>query len=154
MFGGLEECAGRVDAYLLDNIARLSRSMIDLAAPIVIRGDSNVMPMNIDLYAPGRWRDDALFAPEVTLAYQRLLDQGWTDAVRHLHPHETIYTFWKYWCGVFERNADLRIDHFLLNPAATARLVSAEADTYTRGWVKTNDHAPVCIEISGKPRRR
>ncbi|WP_239018295.1 endonuclease/exonuclease/phosphatase family protein [Sphingomonas flavalba] len=85
-------------------------------------------------------------------AYQRLLDQGWTDAIRHLHPHDTIYTFWKYWRGAFERNAGLRIDHFLLNPAATARLVAAEADTRPRGWEKTSDHTPVWIELRDKAR--
>lgn len=130
-------------------------SMIELDAPVVVCGDFNVMPTDLDVYAPERWRDDALFAPEVKAAYQRLLDQGWCDALRHLHPHDTIYTFWKYWRGAFERNAGLRIDHFLLNDAATTRLVAAEVDRRPRGWEKTSDHAPVWIELDEKaPRRR
>ncbi len=128
-------------------------TLIGLAAPVIVAGDFNVMPTDMDVYAPDRWRDDALFAPEVKAAFQRLLDQGWTDAVRHLHPQDTIYTFWKYWRGSFERNAGLRIDHFLLNPAATARLVAAEVDTRPRGWEKTSDHAPVWIELGDKRKR-
>jgi exodeoxyribonuclease-3 len=122
-------------------------TLIDLDAPVVIAGDFNVMPTDLDVYAPERWRDDALFAPEVRAAYARLLDQGWIDAVRYLHPEETIYTFWKYWRGSFERNAGLRIDHFLLNARAKGRLLTAEVDIRPRGWDKTSDHAPVVIEL-------
>lgn len=123
-------------------------ALVGLDAPVVVAGDFNVMPTDLDVYAPERWRDDALFAPEVRAAYRRLLKQGWIDGVRHLHPGETIYTFWKYWRGAFERNAGLRIDHFLLNSAASARLVAAEVDVAPRGWEKTSDHAPVWIELS------
>lgn len=122
-------------------------SLIDVDAPVIVAGDYNVMPTDLDVYAPDRWRDDALFAPEVRAAYQRLLDQGWSDAIRQLHPDEVIYSFWKYWRGAFERNAGLRIDHALLNPVAAAKLVSAEADTRPRAWEKTSDHAPVVITL-------
>lgn len=127
-------------------------SLIGLDAPVIVAGDFNVMPTDLDVYAPERWRDDALFAPEVKSAYRRLLDQGWTDAIRHLHPHDTIYTFWKYGRGAFERNAGLRIDHCLLNPAARAQLVAAQVDMRPRGWEKTSDHAPVWIELGDKGR--
>ena len=129
---------------LRDHLAGL----IGLDAPVIVAGDYNVMPTDKDVYAPDRWRDDALFAPEVKAAYRGLLDQGWTDAIRHLHPHDVVYTFWKYWRGSFERNAGLRIDHFLLNPVAAKRLVAAEVDTRPRGWEKTSDHAPVCIDLA------
>jgi len=102
---------------------------------------------DLDVYAPDRWRDDALFAPEVRAAYQRLLNQGWSDAIRQLHADEVIYSFWKYWRGAFERNAGLRIDHALLNPVAARKLVAAEVDTRPRGWEKTSDHAPVVITL-------
>ena len=122
-------------------------SLLDLDAPVVIAGDFNVIPEDRDVYVPERWRDDALFAPEVRTAYQGLIDRGWTDAIRKLHPEETIYTFWKYWRGAFERNAGLRIDHFLLNRRAANMLIAAQVDTRPRGWEKTSDHAPVCIEL-------
>jgi exodeoxyribonuclease-3 len=127
-------------------------SLVDVDAPVVIAGDYNVMPTECDVYVPERWLDDALFAPEVRAAYARLLEQGWTDALRHLHPDETIYTFWKYLRRAFERDAGLRIDHLLLNPVAAQRLIAAEVDRRPRGWAKTSDHAPVWIELADEPR--
>ncbi len=123
-------------------------SLVALDAAVVIAGDFNVMPTELDVYKPERWLDDALFAPEVRAAYAGLLGQGWTDALREKHPGEAIYTFWKYWRGAFERDAGLRIDHILLNPLATARLVRAEVDRSPRGWEKTSDHTPVWIELA------
>ncbi|BBC74013.1 exodeoxyribonuclease III [Altererythrobacter sp. B11] len=137
-----------------DRLQEHLRTLIGLDAPVVVAGDYNVIPTDLDVYAPDRWRDDALFAPEVTTAYGQLLGQGWTDALRHLHPDETIYTFWKYWRGAFERNAGLRIDHFLLNAPAASRLRKAEVDTRPRGWEKTSDHAPVWIKLAKGPGRR
>lgn len=128
-------------------------TLLELDAPVVVAGDFNVMPTERDVYAPERWKDDALFAPEVRAAYGQLLDRGWTDAVRHLHPDETIYTFWKYWRGSFERNAGLRIDHILLNDQATKLLAKAEVDTRPRGWESTSDHAPLWVELGGRPNR-
>lgn len=128
--------------------------LIGLDAPVVIAGDFNVMPTDLDVYAPERWRGDALFAPEVREAYARLLEQGWTDALRDMHPGEPIYTFWKYWRQSFERDAGLRIDHILLNGHARERLIAADVDRRPRGWEKTSDHAPVWIELGKKPRRR
>lgn len=127
---------------------------VALDAPVVVAGDFNVMPTDLDVYVPERWRDDALFAPEVKAAYASLLEQGWLDALRHLHPDERIYTFWKYWRNSFERDAGLRIDHVLINPVAAKRLATAEVDRRPRGWEKTSDHAPVWIELADKPKRR
>ncbi|MEJ5979363.1 exodeoxyribonuclease III [Novosphingobium sp. PS1R-30] len=129
-------------------------TLVALDAPVVIAGDFNVMPTDLDVYAPERWRDDALFAPEVRAAYARILAQGWTDALRTLHPGERIYTFWKYWRQSFERDAGLRIDHILLNAKAAARLVTADVDRRPRSWEKTSDHAPMCIALSDRPKRR
>lgn len=137
----------RLDAHL--------KTLVDLKAPVVVLGDFNVIPTDADVYKPERWKDDALFAPEAKAAYQRLLDQGWTDAVRYLHPDETIYTFWHYWRNSFERNAGIRIDHLLLNKPAQELLKVAEVDRRPRGWEKTSDHTPVWIELADpqKPKR-
>ncbi|AJP74005.1 exodeoxyribonuclease III [Sphingomonas hengshuiensis] len=116
-------------------------------APVVIAGDYNVMPTERDVYKPERWTDDALFAPEVRAAYARLLAQGWTDALRHLHPDETIYTFWDYFRNAYARDAGLRIDHLLVNRPAAKRLRAAEVDRSVRGWEKSSDHAPVWITL-------
>ena len=125
-------------------------------APVVLAGDFNVMPTEQDVYKPERWMDDALFAPEVRAAYARLLAQGWTDSLRHLHPDETIYTFFDYFRNAYARNAGLRIDHLLLSPSLKGRLRAAGVDRDVRGWEKTSDHAPTWIELSGPaaPRTR
>jgi len=127
--------------------------LIGSGLPVILAGDFNVMPTELDVYKPERWLDDALFAPEVRAAYARLLKQGWTDALRTMHPDEIIYTFWDYFRNAFARNAGLRIDHLLLSPALAGRLVAAEVDKDVRSWDKTSDHAPVWIELADEPRR-
>jgi exodeoxyribonuclease-3 len=122
--------------------------------PVVIAGDFNVMPTELDVYKPERWLDDALFAPEVRESYAQLLAQGWTDALRTIHPDETIYTFWDYVRNAFARNAGLRIDHLLLSPVLVPRLAAAGVDREVRSWEKSSDHAPAWVELENKPRRR
>ncbi len=137
--------------YKLDWFKRLHAHATDLlesGAPVVLAGDYNVMPTDLDVYAPERWVEDALFRPEVRQAYADLVAQGWTDAVRHLHPDERIYTFWDYLRHRWPRNAGLRIDHLLLSPDVAKRLKRAGVDREVRGWEKTSDHAPVWIEIT------
>jgi exodeoxyribonuclease III len=122
--------------------------LLELGVPVALVGDFNVMPADLDVYAPDRWREDALFRPEVRQAYADLLAQGWSDAVRRLHPDERIYTFWKYFRGAFARDAGLRIDHLLLSPSLDTRLLAAKVDRSVRSWPHTSDHAPVWIEIA------
>lgn len=118
--------------------------------PVMLAGDYNVMPTELDVYKPERWVNDALFRKEVRAAFKRLLAQGWTDAIRKLHPGETIYTFWDYFRNAYARNAGLRLDHFLLSPHLNKRLLKAGVDKHVRGWEKSSDHAPVWIEIKNK----
>ena len=115
--------------------------------PVVLAGDYNVIPTDLDVYKPERWIDDALFRPEVRAAFARLLDRGWTDAVRTLHPGERIYTFWDYFRNAWTRDAGLRIDHLLVSPSYAGRLIGAGVDRAIRGWEKASDHAPTWIEI-------
>jgi len=136
--------------YKLDWFKRLqdhAKSLLKSGHPVVLAGDYNVMPTDLDVYKPERWRDDALFRPEVREAYAKLLKQGWTDALRAKHPGERIYTFWDYFRNAYGRDAGLRIDHFLLTPDLAKRLKRAEVDKAVRGWEKSSDHAPVWIEI-------
>lgn len=131
----------------IERLETYSAELFAVDAPIVLAGDYNIIPTDDDVYKPERWVDDALFAPEAKAAYTRILDQGWTDALRHLYPDEKVYTFWKYFRGAFERNAGLRIDHLLLNKPAAKRLTSGGVDRTVRGWDKSSDHAPVWIEL-------
>ena len=147
--------------YKLRWFARLTehaRSLLASGAPVVLAGDYNVMPTDIDVYAPERWVDDALFRPEVREAFRRLVSQGWTDALRTLHPHERIYTFWKYFRNAFARDAGLRIDHLLLSPSLSGSLIAAGVDRNVRAREHASDHAPAWVGItsmkSGSRRRR
>jgi exodeoxyribonuclease-3 len=140
-------------AYKLRWFERLQEHASDLLAsraPVVLAGDYNVMPTDLDVYAPERWVDDALFRPEVREAYRVLVAQGWTDAVRKMHPGERVYTFWKYFRNAFARDAGLRIDHFLLSPPLAKRLTAAGVDRDVRAREHASDHAPVWIELSDK----
>lgn len=137
--------------YKLRWMERLIAHAADLLAtglPVILAGDFNVIPTDLDVYKPERWIKDALFLPEVRSAFSRLKDQGWTDALRTLYPEEVIYTFWDYFRNAYARNAGLRIDHFLLSPALAGRLSAAGVDREVRGWEKSSDHAPVWIEIA------
>ncbi|TKA95275.1 exodeoxyribonuclease III [Cereibacter changlensis] len=137
-------------AYKLDWFAQLQAHAADLLAqklPAVLAGDFNVMPTDLDVYKPERWRDDALFRPEVREAYAQLLAQGWTDAIRKRHPKERIYTFWDYLRDAWPRDAGLRLDHLLLSPKLKRRLTGAGVDREVRGWEKASDHAPAWITL-------
>ena len=137
--------------YKLRWFQRLTTHSLDLLSsgqPVILTGDFNVMPTEIDVYKPERWVNDALFRPETRLAFKYLVDQGWTDAIRKLYPTEVIYTFWDYFRNAYERNAGLRIDHFLLSPAVSHRLKAAGVDRNVRGWEKSSDHAPVWVELA------
>jgi exodeoxyribonuclease-3 len=137
--------------YKLAWFARFNRyaaKLLKSKQKVVLAGDYNVIPTELDAYKPERWVKDALFFPESRAAYAKLLSQGWTDAIRHLHPNEAIYTFWDYFRNAYARNAGIRIDHVLLNPSAAKLLVAAGVDRDVRGWEKTSDHAPTWITVA------
>jgi exodeoxyribonuclease-3 len=121
--------------------------LLALDKPVILTGDFNVMPTELDVYKPERWVKDALFLPEVRAAFKTLTEQGWTDAIRKLYPNEVIYTFFDYFRNAYQRNAGLRIDHFLLSPHFNDRLVAAGVNRDVRGWEKSSDHCPVWIEL-------
>jgi exodeoxyribonuclease-3 len=121
--------------------------LVASTAPVVLAGDYNVIPTERDVYKPERWVDDALFRVEVREAFSRLTRQGWTDALRQIHPDETIFTFWDFFRDAYRRDAGLRIDHLLLNAPAAARLKDAQVDRAVRGWEKPSDHAPTWVEL-------
>ena len=137
--------------YKLAWLARLAahaKSLAASGAPVVLAGDYNVVPAPDDIYATTSYDKDALVQPRSREAFRALLDEGWTDAIRALHPRETIYTFWDYMRKRWERNAGLRIDHLLVNGVLRRRLVAAGVDREVRGRPNASDHAPVWIELS------
>jgi exodeoxyribonuclease-3 len=124
-----------------------ARKLLRTGGPVILCGDYNAVPTELDAYKPERWRGDAVFFPETRALYARLVAQGWTDALRKLHPGEAIYTYWDYFRNAFARNAGLRMDHLLLSPALAPRLTAAGVDRQVRGWEKSSDHAPAWVEL-------
>jgi exodeoxyribonuclease-3 len=124
-------------------------SLVASSRPVLLIGDYNVVPTDGkgDIYSPASWKNDALLQPESRGAYQRLLAQGWTDAIHALHAGQPIYTYWDYFRKRFERDAGLRIDHLLLNAPAAARLRQAGVDKNVRAREKPSDHAPTWVVI-------
>jgi exodeoxyribonuclease-3 len=152
---GSEKFAFKLGWY--ERLIAHGADLLATGAPVVLAGDYNVMPAELDVYKPERWVNDALFRVEVREAFRRLVAQGWTDALRTLHPGERIYTFWDYFRNAYARDAGLRIDHMLLSPSAALRLNAAGVDRGVRGWEKASDHAPAWIELNGsapRPQRR
>ena len=126
-------------------------TLVDCGHPVAMVGDFNVVPTDFDIYNPRSWRKDALLQPESRECWRRLLEQGWTDAIRKEFPREPVFTFWDYFRQHWERNAGLRIDHLLLNRQLALALKSAGVDTWVRGLDKASDHAPAWVELD--PRR-
>lgn len=115
--------------------------------PVILAGDFNVVPTDIDIYNPRSWRKDALLQPETRACWQRLLEQGWVDAIRTQHPDEAIFTFWDYFRQHWEKNSGLRIDHLLLSKSLAKGLVAAGVDRWVRGEAHASDHAPTWVEV-------
>ena len=126
-----------------------------LDAPVVLAGDFNVVPTEADIYPTKSYAKNALVQPEPRALFRRLLNQGWIDAIRTMHPDAPMYTFWDYKRNRWERDAGLRIDHLLLNPKAAKRLVEAGVDREVRGLEGASDHAPTWIVLhDGRASRR
>jgi exodeoxyribonuclease III len=130
-----------------ERLIRHAASLCQGNLPAVLAGDYNVVPTDFDIYNPRSWLKDALLQPESRACYQRLLAQGWTDAVRAHFPDQRVYTFWDYFRQHWEKNSGLRIDHLLLNPQLSPQLVDAGVDTWVRGQSGASDHAPTWVRL-------
>lgn len=136
--------------YKLVWFERLIKHAAELLAsghPVVLAGDYNVVPTPRDMYASSSWDDNALVRPEVRAGFEKLMRQGWTDAVRMLHPKEPMYSFWDYRRNRWERNAGLRIDHLLVSKSVKSKVRSAGVDRAVRAMEGASDHAPVWLEL-------
>lgn len=136
--------------YKLKWFSRLrahAKKLLAQKVPLILAGDYNVAPTEQDIYETKSWDDDALIQPESRAAYRKLVDLGFIDALRTLHPDEPMYTFWHYMRKRWERDAGLRLDHLLLSPALKRRLKAAGVDRAVRGETGASDHAPVWVEL-------
>jgi exodeoxyribonuclease-3 len=137
-----------------DRLIDHASDLLATGAPIVLAGDFNVVPTESDIYQPHSWKNDALLQPESRAAFQRLLDLGFTDALRRVHPVGPLWTFWDYKRQRWPNDKGLRLDHFLLSPNLVEALADAGVDRWTRGEEGASDHAPAWIELHEPSRRR
>ncbi|TKT76255.1 exodeoxyribonuclease III [Aquamicrobium sp. LC103] len=131
----------------LERLRNHATALRKTGAPIVLAGDFNVAPTDIDIYPTKSWDDDALVQPESRAAFRRIVGRSWTDALRHLHPDERVYTFWHYQRMRWKRNAGLRIDHLLLSPNLRGSLAAAGVDRDVRAGDGASDHAPAWVVL-------
>ena len=130
-----------------ERFIRHAATLCQMDEPVVLAGDYNVVPTDLDIYNPSSFRNDALLQPETRNCYQRLLAQGWTDALRARFPDQRVYTFWDYFRQHWQKNSGWRIDHLLLNPQLRPRLLDAGVDTWVRGQPNASDHAPTWVRL-------
>jgi exodeoxyribonuclease-3 len=128
--------------------------LFETDASVILAGDFNVVPTDFDIYKTKSYATNALVQPAPRACYRRLLEHGWIDALRWLHPNEPMYTFWAYLREAWPRDAGLRLDHLLLNRPAAARLNVAGVDRHVRGEVGASDHAPAWIKLGTTAKKR
>lgn len=132
----------------MERLHRHADTLWALEVPTVLAGDYNVIPTDDDVYSVRAMSDDALMQPESRAALRRLVNSGWTDAIRTRYPTGPVYTFWDYQAGAWQRDAGFRIDHLLLSPQAADRYRDAGVDKHVRGREKASDHAPTWVVIA------
>ena len=135
----------------LERLIRHARSLLKAKIPVVLAGDYNVVPTPFDIYQTRSYDDDALVQPKSRAAFGRLVKQGWTDAIRALHPEQRIYTYWDYMRNRWPRDAGLRLDHLLLSDDLAKRLIASGVDREVRGKANASDHAPAWAELRDVP---
>ena len=131
----------------MDRFYERAKEVIESQETAVLLGDFNIIPQKEDAANPELWMEDALFNQESRSRFQRILNLGCTDALRTLHPKESLFTFWDYQKGAWQKNNGVRIDHILLSPSAADRLQACNIDTYLRGEDKPSDHTPIWVEL-------
>jgi len=136
--------------YKLDWMARMkarAEQLLAIQEPFLMAGDYNIIPQPEDAHAPDKWRDDALFLPTSRAAYRRILNLGFTDALRATDAAPLTYTFWDFQRGAWDRNDGIRIDHFLLSPACADLLKDCQIDRHMRGRERPSDHVPIWVDL-------
>lgn len=137
-----------------DRLIEHAQQLSESGHPVVLAGDYNVVPTDEDIYNPRSWRDNALLQPESRERFSRLVRDGWTDALRNMHPNERIYTYWDYLRRRHGNGYGLRIDHLLLSHTLTPQLAAAGVDSWVRDLPGASDHAPAWVALKTAQRRR
>jgi exodeoxyribonuclease III len=144
-----EKYAYKID--WMDRLIRYARERLALEEPLVLAGDYNVIPSELDARNPAAWAGDALYLPRTREKFRTLGALGLTDAVRAGSDAAGLYTFWDYQAGAWQKNNGIRIDHILLSPQAADRLTKVGIDRHVRAWEKPSDHVPVVVDLALEP---
>jgi exodeoxyribonuclease-3 len=132
----------------MERIIEYTREQLLLEEPLVLAGDFNVIPAEIDVHDPELWLGDALFLPRTRAKFRELMHLGLTDAVRAASDDPGLYTFWDYQAGAWQKNNGIRIDHLVLSSQAADRLAAIGIDKHVRSWEKPSDHVPIWADFS------
>ncbi|MCX7899865.1 MAG: exodeoxyribonuclease III [Methylocystis sp.] len=132
----------------MDALSAHAKALLALEETLVLAGDYNVIPAPRDVYDASAWAGDALFLPQTRFAFQRLLNLGFTDALRAVTDEAALYTFWDYQAGAWQKNKGLRIDHLLLSPRAADRLECVEIHKDLRAGEKPSDHVAISARLT------
>jgi len=135
----------------MDRLIKYADERLELEEPLILAGDYNVIPAATDVHNPAAWATDALFLPQTREKFRALTHLGLTDAIRAVSDESSLYTFWDYQAGAWQKNNGIRIDHLLLSPQAADRLASAGIDKHVRSWERPSDHVPVYVDLDIDP---
>jgi exodeoxyribonuclease-3 len=136
-----------------DRLVAHASDLLAAGVPVVLAGDYNVVPTEADIWVGHHEQDNALLQPESRAAFQRLLDQGWTDGLRSLQPEGPLWTFWSYLRHRWANDKGMRLDHLLLSPDLAPDLRTAGVDRDVRAQEGASDHAPAWINLKQAMRR-
>ena len=115
---------------------------------IIIGGDFNVIPEEIDVYDYKKYQNDALFKLEIRKKFRELVNLGFQDIYRSYNKKKKEYTFWDYMAGSWQKNHGMRIDHFLVSNNLLENVKNINIDKNPRSKLKPSDHTPIELEIN------
>ena len=134
--------------YWLDSLIKKLKSLFKKNGNIIIGGDFNIIPSEADVHNPESYKNDALFRLEVRKKLRELINLGFHDAYRYIHPDKEGYTFWDYTSGAWQKNNGMRIDHFLVSNSLINEVKNVNINKFPRGREKPSDHTPIEIELT------
>ena len=134
--------------YWLDSLIKKLKSLSKKNDNIIVGGDFNIIPSDKDVHNPKSYEDDALFRLEIRKKLRELINLGFHDAYRYIHPYKEGYTFWDYTSGAWQKNNGMRIDHFLVSNSLINIVKNVQINKFPRGRQKPSDHTPIEIELA------
>ena len=134
--------------YWLDSFVKNLKLLSKKNENIIIGGDFNIIPSAEDVHDPKGYENDALYRLEVRKKLREIINIGFNDSYRYIHPDKEGYTFWDYTSGAWQKNNGMRIDHFLVSNSLINNVKDVKINKFPRGRQKPSDHTPIEIELA------